>query len=232
MSASPDSGGFADSAVSSDGATFADSGGPTDAGGLGDAPSALSGPSAFAVNGELALGQDLHAQCGEAPGPEGGYGAVLVLLSDVDLAYVCSADGGGPSSGPVAGHQLVKIQVQSRDYATASGLMADGGPIAPLQPGAYAIGFEDETDDDLCMIASTGGSALVDVLGFDDAGLALLLGTAVSGTVTLSGLTDAGVAGRFEVQLAPVTSGGAIAVDAAAPFSGQFTAPTCAAGAE
>jgi len=195
------------------------------AGALPDGGAWLDGSMAFGVRYSVVYPQNLQVSCGYAPSPPTGYGDLVVLLTDIDLSSTCSS-GIAPSSA--GGHPAVRIEVASPSYAMGgAGLAADGGPVAALIPGSYAIGFENLTDDDVCMLSQSSGRALVDVLDFGDAGCCnTLVGTSVSGTVTLTTVVPGHVAGHFQVSLAPV-QGSTIAAPSAAPFSGQFDTTSC-----
>jgi hypothetical protein len=175
----------------------------------------------------VSLEETERVACGYAPGPSTGYSDLVVLMTDIDLSSACT-NGAFTQPDAAAGHPFVRIEVESRSYAAdGGGRAADGGPVATLAPGPYAIGFENRTDDDVCMLAHTGGTALADVLRFGaDPCCATLLGTSVSGAVTLTTVVPGHVAGSFQVSLAPVADGG-INTQSAVPFTGQFDTTSC-----
>ncbi|MGO9833164.1 MAG: hypothetical protein ACLP1X_03020 [Polyangiaceae bacterium] len=191
----------------------------------GDGGTSLDGSMAFGVHYSVVYAQNLQVSCGYAPSPPTGYGDLVVLLTDVDLSSTCSSGTAPPSAG---GHPAVRIEVESPSYATGGdGLAADGGPVAALTPGSYAIGFENQLDDDVCMLSQTSGTALVDVLDFGDAGCcSKVVGTSVSGTVTLTTVVTGHVVGHFQVSLAPL-QGSTITTASAAPFGGEFDTTSC-----
>jgi hypothetical protein len=187
----------------------------------------LDGSMAFGVHYSAVFPQNLQVACGYAPGPSTGYSDLVVFLTDIDLSSACT-NGTLTQPDAAAGHPFVRIEVESPSYAPdGGGLAADGGPVAPIGPGSYAIGFEPhQTAGDVCMLSSTSGTALVDVLRFGALSCcATALATSVSGTVTLTTVVPGHVAGNFQVSLAPVDGG--VNAQAAAPLSGGFDTTAC-----
>jgi hypothetical protein len=217
-----DDAGDRDHAVDANGQT---DGGSIDGatGGVGDGGTWLDGSMAFGARYSLLVPQNLIS-CGYAPSPATGYGDFVVIMTDVDLSSGC--DGGTftgfPDAG--AGHPFLRIEVKSPSYRSEGGaLTMDGGPVAPIVPGVYPIGFDNWTGD-VCMLTGTNGLALVDVMRFTDRSCcSILTGEALSGAVTLTTVDQGHVAGTFQIALAPRDGG----IVTAAPLSGQFDTTTC-----
>jgi hypothetical protein len=214
----PDSAGRADAdGAASDGSLVVPSDGAT----------GLDGPLAFGVHYSVLVPQNLQTACGYAPGPSTGYGDVVVIMTDVDVSGNCASGFAGPPPAGAVGHPFVRIEVASPSYGRGgAGLSPEAGPAAALAPGSSMIGYENVSDPDSCMLAHTGGTALLDLLDFGDAGFAQEIATSLSGTVTLTAVETGHVAGDFDVLLARLSSGG-LQVDAAAPFTGHFDTTTC-----
>jgi hypothetical protein len=191
-----------------------------------DGGTSLDGSMAFGVHYSVVYPQNLDVSCGYAPSAGNGYGDLVVLLANVDLSTMCSSGTFPPSA---SGHPAVRIEVESPSYAMGgAGLAADGGPVAALGPGSYAIGFDGSSSiANVCELSHTTGSALVDVLDVGDSGCCNTpVGTSVSGTVTLTAVEPGHVAGTFLVSLAPV-QGATVVTQSAAPFSGRFDTTPC-----
>jgi hypothetical protein len=207
-----------------DAARQTDAGSIDGAGGSVADGSWLDGSMAFAVRYALLVPQNLQIACNYAPGPSTGYGDFVVVMTDVDLSGGC--DGGTftgfPDAG--AGHPFMRIEVKSPSYRADGGAFTiDGGPVAPIAPGVYPVGFDSWTTD-VCMLSGTNGLALVDVMRFtDNACCSVVTGDALSGAVTLTKVDQGHVVGSFQVALVPHDGG----VAGAAPFSGQFDTTTC-----
>jgi hypothetical protein len=200
----------------------------TDGGAPPVAGNTLTGTYSFPVVGSTLDAEDIAEACGtETTLPGGGVLAFGIVLSSADSPTLCSAI--ASNSSAAAGQPAVVIQVASNAYIAQSA-PADGGAPAPLTTGTYKIGFENVTDDDLCMLSGTGGQALVDVLqlGMPDAGGATPKATAVSGTVTVTAIASSHVVGSFDVQLAPVSASGSIDTQHPTAFSGTFDSTACA----
>jgi hypothetical protein len=199
----------------------------TDGGAPPLAGNTLSGTYSFPVAGSVLDAQGIAEACGNEPTlPDGGVLAFEIALSGADGATLCSAI--TSSSNAAASQPAVVIQVATSAFIAQSA-PADGGAPAPLTTGTYKIGFENVTDDDLCMLSGTGGQALVDVLqlGMTDAGGAFPKATAVSGTVTVTAIASSHVAGSFDVELAPVSDSGSIDTQHPTALSGTFDATAC-----
>lgn len=184
----------------------------------------LVGQDGFAVHYAVVDTQEAHEECGwEEVLPDGTYAAMAVILSDQVLPGYCSGAG---SASAIAGHPFVHIQVADPTYATDTPL-PDGGAPEPVVPATYAIADEGNSDDDLCSVPGTGGSALVDVGDWGDGGGATGVATSVSGSVTLTTVAAGHVVGRFDVMLAAVLPSGDIDTPHPTPFSGTFDATVC-----
>lgn len=208
-----------------DAADQTDAGSIDGAGGTeGDGGSWLDGSMAFGVHYALLVPQNLQIACNYAPSPSTGYGDLLVIMTDVDLSSGCDAGTFSGLPDPGAGHPFLRIEIKSPSYRSDGGaLTIDGGPVAPITPGVYPIGFDKWTAD-VCMLAGTNGLALVDVMRFtDNSCCSVVTGEALSGAVTLTTVDQGRVAGSFQVSLAPQDGG----VAGATPFSGYFDTTTC-----
>jgi hypothetical protein len=183
-------------------------------------PSSLTGMYGFPVHFSLVL--PAGGGCSyPAKRPNGDYNSISVALSGATIGICADA----ASAAGAAGQPFVLIQVASPSYATDP-QMPDGGE-QPLTPGTYSIAFEKVTDDDLCMLSGTSGTALVDVRDFDDGGqVATPVATALSGAVTLTAVGGGHVAGAFNVTMGAATNN---SIDTQHPvaFSGTFDATEC-----
>jgi hypothetical protein len=184
---------------------------------------------AFGVRYSVFVPENLSITCSYAPGPSTGYGDLVVLMTDVDIPSICVGSAFARPDAAV-GHPFVRIEVESPSYRADGGaLTMDGGSVVALVPGSYSIGYGRDTAANVCMLAATNGTALVDLMTFtDEACCDAVAGTSLSGTVALTTVDEGHVVGDFNVMLAPnVPDAGGVITSAAAPLSGHFDTTTC-----
>ncbi|HEY2516535.1 MAG TPA: hypothetical protein VGI39_36950, partial [Polyangiaceae bacterium] len=178
---------------------------PTGGGGDGGG-NELTGTAAFPVHDAVIDTQTPKAECGyESALAGGGYGSVVLWLSDQPLG---ATDGGSPGNSPPTSAHLLRIELAGPSYAGGNSPPA-GGAVAAMGAGTYAISFEAQNDEDLCML-TPGGAAVLDVFDIGTDAASYTQATAASGTVTLSTVTTGHMVGSFDVQLStsPFTATG------------------------
>ena len=182
--------------------------------------SSLTGMYTFPVHFALVLPSG--SPCGyETKLPDGQYNSFSLILAGASIPAVC-ADAAN-ANGPV-GQPFVLVQVASSSYATNMP-PPDGGAVS-LTAGTYAIGFEDETDDDSLHARRHERAGARRRPRLRRRGGATNVATASSGSVTLTTVGNGHIAGSFNVMMAPVT-GGTIDTQSPVAFSGTFDATEC-----
>lgn len=194
-------------------------------GGPSDAGNTLTGSGAFTVSDTIVDTQEAKDECSyETLLPDGSFAAFGIIMAQTNISAYCSADA---AFSPPGGQPFVVVQVAGPSYSNPG--PADGGGLKAITPGTYTVGFENVPDDDLCMLAGTGASALVDIRtwkGGDAAG-AVTAAEALSGTVTITSISPGHVAGSFSVMMVSVSSTGQFDTQHPSALSGTFDSATC-----